>query len=69
MRIAALDDEPNQLELIRLTMEGLGHECHGFAEGKNLLDDTQYRFTPHEYREIAPETTMRWDDTFVGRKY
>lgn len=37
MRIAALDDEPNQLELIRLTMEGLGHECHGFAEGKALL--------------------------------
>ncbi|MDQ7956052.1 MAG: response regulator transcription factor [Rhodocyclaceae bacterium] len=37
MRIAALDDEPTQLELIRLTMEGLGHECHGFAEGKALL--------------------------------
>ncbi|HZF83614.1 MAG TPA: response regulator transcription factor [Burkholderiaceae bacterium] len=37
MRIAALDDEPSQLELIRLTMEGLGHECHGFAEGKALL--------------------------------
>ena len=37
MRIAALDDEPSQLELIRHTMEGLGHECHGFTEGKALL--------------------------------
>ena len=49
----------------------LGFEMilQGFLEAKNLLDDTQYRFTPHEYREIAPETTMRWDNTFVGRKY
>ena len=37
MRIAALDDEPSQLELIRHTMEGLGHECHGYVEGKALL--------------------------------
>lgn len=37
MRIAALDDEPSQLELIRHTMEGLGHECHSYVEGKALL--------------------------------
>lgn len=37
MRIAALDDEPSQLELIRHTMEGLGHECHGYADGRSLL--------------------------------
>ena len=37
MRIAALDDESGQRDLIRLTMEGLGHECHGFSEGKALL--------------------------------
>ena len=37
MRIAALDDEPSQLELIRHTMEGLGHECHGFLDGRSLL--------------------------------
>ena len=40
-----------------------------FVEGKNLLDDTQYKHTPNEYREISPETTYRWDNTFVGRKY
>lgn len=37
MRIAALDDEPCQLELIRHTMGDMGHECHGFTEGKVLL--------------------------------
>lgn len=39
MRIAALDDEASQIELIRHTMESIGHECHGFAEGKLLLRD------------------------------
>ncbi|WP_038200348.1 response regulator transcription factor [Xenophilus azovorans] len=37
MRIAALDDEPSQLELIRHTMESIGHECHGFEDAKSLL--------------------------------
>lgn len=37
MRIAALDDEPSQLELIRHTMDTIGHECHGFEEGRLLL--------------------------------
>jgi DNA-binding response OmpR family regulator len=39
MRIAALDDETCQLELIRHTMEDIGHECHGFTESKALLRD------------------------------
>ena len=39
MRIAALDDESCQLELIRHTMETIGHECHGFTDGKSLLRD------------------------------
>lgn len=37
MRIAALDDESSQLDLIKLTMEGLGHQCHGFEDGRSLL--------------------------------
>lgn len=37
MRIAALDDEVCQLEMIRHTMQGIGHECHGFHDGKTLL--------------------------------
>jgi DNA-binding response OmpR family regulator len=39
MRIAALDDEASHLELIRHTMEDIGHECHAFCEGKALLRD------------------------------
>ena len=37
MRIAALDDESCQLELIQHTMVGIGHECHGFEDGRSLL--------------------------------
>ncbi|MEJ8816242.1 response regulator transcription factor [Variovorax ureilyticus] len=43
MRIAALDDEPCQLDLIRHTMEAIGHECHGFTEGKVLLRDLRHQ--------------------------
>ncbi|MDM0115492.1 response regulator transcription factor [Variovorax sp. J22R133] len=39
MRIAALDDELSQLELIRHTMNGIEHECHVYTEGKALLRD------------------------------
>ena len=39
MRIAALDDEAYQLELIRHTVEVIGHECHGYSDGKSLLRD------------------------------
>ncbi len=39
MRIAALDDEAHHLELIQHTMEVIGHECHGFSEGRSLLRD------------------------------
>jgi len=39
MRIAALDDEQSQLELIRHTMAGIDHECHLYTEGKALLRD------------------------------
>lgn len=37
MRIAALDDESGELDLIRATMEGIGHECHDFSDGRSLL--------------------------------
>lgn len=43
MRIAALDDETSQLELVRHTMEVMGHECHGYAEGKSLLRDLHHQ--------------------------
>ena len=39
MRIAALDDEPLQLELIKRSMVSLGHECHTFDHGTALLGE------------------------------
>jgi len=39
MRIAAVDDETDQLALIRHTMEEIGHECHEYTEGRLLLRD------------------------------
>lgn len=37
MRIAVLDDSPDQLTLIHKAMVGLGHECHLYKTGKSLL--------------------------------
>ena len=37
MRIAVLDTEPDQLQLINHTMALLGHECHAYPGGKALL--------------------------------
>ena len=37
MRIAVLDTEPEQLQLIHQTMTGLGHECHTYTGGKAML--------------------------------
>jgi DNA-binding response OmpR family regulator len=37
MRVAALDDELDQLELIRQTLATMGHDCHGFTNSKAFL--------------------------------
>ena len=37
MRVAVLDDDEAQLELGRYALEGMGHDFHGFADGKTLL--------------------------------
>ncbi|MBN8754107.1 MULTISPECIES: response regulator transcription factor [Variovorax] len=37
MRIAVLDDGPDQRRLINQTMVALGHECHTFTAGRTLL--------------------------------
>lgn len=37
MRIAALDDDRTQLDLISHVMNGIQHECHVYTEGRALL--------------------------------
>ena len=43
MRIAALDDESSQRDLIRMTMARMGHECHGYGFAKPLLHDLRHQ--------------------------
>lgn len=37
MRIAVLDQESDQRQLINEAIGGLGHECHSYSEGGQLL--------------------------------
>ena len=43
MRIAALDDESSQRDLIRMTMARMGHECHSYGFAKPLLHDLRHQ--------------------------
>jgi DNA-binding response OmpR family regulator len=38
MRIAVVEDDPAQLELIRQAMRTIGHEPHAFTRGRDLLN-------------------------------
>jgi DNA-binding response OmpR family regulator len=38
MRIAVLEDDNSQLELIRAIVQALGHDCHPFESGLDILD-------------------------------
>ena len=42
MRIAALDDDPILLELIKATTEQHGHVCHTYLTGTQLLQDIRH---------------------------
>ncbi|PIF93170.1 DNA-binding response OmpR family regulator [Acidovorax sp. 62] len=42
MRIAALDDDPILLELIKATTEHQGHVCHTYQTGAQLLRDIRH---------------------------
>jgi DNA-binding response OmpR family regulator len=37
MRIAVLEDDPSQADLIRLWLIGAGHTCHCFARGREFM--------------------------------
>ncbi len=37
MRVAALDDDPTQLELAQRTLVSMGHDCHGFTDSRSFL--------------------------------
>jgi len=65
MRIAALDDEGYQLELIRHSVEVIGHECHGYGDGKSLLRDLHHEtydllVLDWELPDIEGPRVVRW---------
>jgi DNA-binding response OmpR family regulator len=37
MRVAVLDDDATQLELVRQTVHSIGHDAHGFSDGAAFL--------------------------------
>lgn len=37
MRIAVLDDDQEQLQLVTSTLTSVGHTCHAFSQGKQLM--------------------------------
>jgi DNA-binding response OmpR family regulator len=41
MRVAALDDDVDQLDLVRCTLQSIGHDCHVFSEGAALRRELQ----------------------------
>lgn len=41
MRIASLDDDTDQLDLIKCTLSAMQHDCHTFTEGSTLLRELQ----------------------------
>ena len=67
MRIAVLDHEPDQLQLIAQVMSGLGHECHSYTEGRPLLQALRRQtfdllileWNPPDMRGLELVTTAR----------
>lgn len=41
MRIAAVDDDPAQLDLIRAVVSAMGHDSHLFADGASFMQSVQ----------------------------
>jgi DNA-binding response OmpR family regulator len=41
MRVAALDDDVDQLDLVKCTLQAIGHDCHVFSEGAALRRELQ----------------------------
>ena len=65
MRVAVLDDDKVHLELARQTLEGTGHDFHGFPDGKSLLralrrETFDLLILDWELPDISGIEVMRW---------
>ncbi len=65
MRVAVLDDDQAQLDLVRQALEGMGHDFHGFSEGRALLralrrETFDLLILDWELPDISGIEVMRW---------
>ena len=65
MRVAVLDDDQVHLELARQTLEGTGHDFHGFPDGKSLLralrrETFDLLILDWELPDVSGLEVMRW---------
>lgn len=65
MRVAVLDDDQVHLELARQTLEGIGHDFHGFTDGRALLralrrETFDLLILDWELPDISGIEVMRW---------
>ena len=65
MRVAVLDDDQVHLELARQTLDGIGHDFHGFTDGRALLralrrETFDLLILDWELPDISGIEVMRW---------
>lgn len=45
MRVASLDDDSDQLELTKYTLQAIGHDCNTFSSTKEFLRELAAKAT------------------------
>jgi len=65
MRIAVLEDDPSQADLIRLWLTGAGHTCHIFARGREFMramsrDSFDLLMFDWELPDVSGDAVLTW---------
>src|SRR5689334_3269782 len=65
MRVAVLDDDQVHLGFARQVLEGIGHDFHGFSDGRSLLralrrETFDLLILDWELPDISGIEVMRW---------
>lgn len=65
MRVAVLDDDTDQLDLIRCTLKAMNHHCHTFTKGAALMNELQREsfdllLLDWELPDISGPEVVRW---------
>lgn len=65
MRVAALDDDTDQLDLARCTLQAMNHHCHTFTEGAALMNELRREsfdllLLDWELPDVSGTALVRW---------